>query len=716
MSSKVENLLKHLQSLQQFINARVDRYPILQEIVTELAEISMSLKRANLTIGIYSQFSIPAQGLYSLFNTSQALSQFYQIENLGMPPGEQSTYSSPAPQARSVPSVTLQANNAVGQPQTQYELAQNLLIGREHQNLKVDFRSQGAVLVALPHYRKISSIHALISPTANADINAPNWQICDLGSTNGTYINGQKITNCQILKPGDRITLAYPAPSEKAPEFIFEQPTNTTSSGNNSDKSTIPYDLICLVINPRNELSTSEKNLINALNPNKVSGLIIIADISGISNQESQSININLSTIKTWINENNPALVQAKKLDIAPFLLSPFYPQNINISDPNLQKTADSLCQSLINLAKIQSENIISSRYSVKLSSTISSIENALNTFESSLARDARRAEEQLSGKTVDDLRRQVSRVFTTVGDEKSEFFSRVRSELARSKSDSFNPFTQDESNILHKIRTFVDNLPPVVTRQGGEVCIQLQPEDGANTHHAVVQFCKLELSRWVIDEWWRICNAYGGEQGLNGLHKKSYVALNCLPSLSLSNPFSEPSELGDIQKNLDGSFREVLTSNSYYEGSSSDMMLNSAARVAIQGMSALGIAAINPFSAAIQGASAAAGLASLVGQVLNRSKLDKYKEHKLEEIVVNTKLRASSYYQSLTEYLLGRLLQDTSMALEKEERKFNRALASINEQMYAYLEDTNRCLNEYKNQQMMINQDRALLEKIKHF
>lgn len=43
------------------------------------------------------------------------------------------------------------------------------------------------------------------------------WQVCDLDSANGTYVNRQRLYGCQTLYSGDRLQLG-----KKGPEFIFE--------------------------------------------------------------------------------------------------------------------------------------------------------------------------------------------------------------------------------------------------------------------------------------------------------------------------------------------------------------------------------------------------------------------------------------------------------------------------------------------------------------
>jgi RsiW-degrading membrane proteinase PrsW (M82 family) len=44
-----------------------------------------------------------------------------------------------------------------------------------------------------------------------------SWQICDLNSANGTYVNGQRIRGCRLLQNGDRIALG-----QGEPQLIFE--------------------------------------------------------------------------------------------------------------------------------------------------------------------------------------------------------------------------------------------------------------------------------------------------------------------------------------------------------------------------------------------------------------------------------------------------------------------------------------------------------------
>lgn len=81
---------------------------------------------------------------------------------------------------------------------------QGVVIGRE-------FKCQIVINSAL--YPTVSRHHAEIKLLAGSS----QWQICDLKTPNGTYINEKQLEGCQTLQSGDRILL-----SKEGPEFIFE--------------------------------------------------------------------------------------------------------------------------------------------------------------------------------------------------------------------------------------------------------------------------------------------------------------------------------------------------------------------------------------------------------------------------------------------------------------------------------------------------------------
>jgi hypothetical protein len=53
----------------------------------------------------------------------------------------------------------------------------------------------------------LSRHHAELRPGG-----AGQWLVCDLGSSNGTYVEGERLSGCRLLAPGDRIRLGRKGP------------------------------------------------------------------------------------------------------------------------------------------------------------------------------------------------------------------------------------------------------------------------------------------------------------------------------------------------------------------------------------------------------------------------------------------------------------------------------------------------------------------------
>lgn len=63
------------------------------------------------------------------------------------------------------------------------------------------------------------------------------WQIEDLGSSNGTYVNGERIHGAHMLQEGDRISLG-----KQGPRFVFECIFAEQSQGRLTDSTTLHAD------------------------------------------------------------------------------------------------------------------------------------------------------------------------------------------------------------------------------------------------------------------------------------------------------------------------------------------------------------------------------------------------------------------------------------------------------------------------------------------
>lgn len=87
----------------------------------------------------------------------------------------------------------------------------------------------------------VSRRHAEIRPvtTTSGNLEASSlWWVCDLNSSNGTFVNGQRLVGCQVLRDGDRIVLG-----QQGPAFRFEQTQQTIETPNPSDIPDAPPPL-----------------------------------------------------------------------------------------------------------------------------------------------------------------------------------------------------------------------------------------------------------------------------------------------------------------------------------------------------------------------------------------------------------------------------------------------------------------------------------------
>lgn len=87
-------------------------------------------------------------------------------------------------------------------------------------------------------YGGVSRRHLVVRPLSQTGI----WEICDLNSANGTYVNGQRLQGNRILNAGDRIMLG-----QNGCEFSFEirslSPPCITSQTSASDVTSPPLSL-----------------------------------------------------------------------------------------------------------------------------------------------------------------------------------------------------------------------------------------------------------------------------------------------------------------------------------------------------------------------------------------------------------------------------------------------------------------------------------------
>ncbi|MCT7951718.1 PrsW family glutamic-type intramembrane protease [Ancylothrix sp. C2] len=95
-------------------------------------------------------------------------------------------------------------------------------------------------------YGGVSRRHAAIRPIANKQL---NWEICDLNSANGTYINNQRLQGSRILQTGDKIGLGI-----NGPAFIFEITTKPSSQITNPGQNDLTLTQLFPIISTGRDL------------------------------------------------------------------------------------------------------------------------------------------------------------------------------------------------------------------------------------------------------------------------------------------------------------------------------------------------------------------------------------------------------------------------------------------------------------------------------
>jgi len=95
-------------------------------------------------------------------------------------------------------------------------------------------------IVFADDYRYVSRYHAEIRPRPSKALTRllgpswPQWEIQDLGSSNGTYVNGVRLRDRRVLQHGDRIVLGPEGPEL---QFEYQPPPNFITAGSGRARS-----------------------------------------------------------------------------------------------------------------------------------------------------------------------------------------------------------------------------------------------------------------------------------------------------------------------------------------------------------------------------------------------------------------------------------------------------------------------------------------------
>ncbi len=694
--SKSDKLMQRLKVSQKFAADRISQDTAYSEILTTLNYLEGTLKSGKLPVQIVSQDKILAQTLQALLKDHLPLKETYQftigvlpeLSDSGMPPTS--------------PNLTLTTIVAGDEQHTCYELSllESQMIGR-HPSCQIRLPNDLTL---------VSGHHAELKPTSdtNRDAGYTQWQLCDRNSTNGTYVNGDRLQGCQILQNSDRISLGSPSLTEKSAMLTFEcqMPAPPPSFETDTDyRQLFDGAIVCLVIDPTQPLSMADKYFVAQASQAAISKLLVIAALPGGSIPES--IKVNLADLQTWLNNQPHQAV----LEVISLLLSPFTAKpGATVLMPHAQLNFERLCQSLETAVQGNIEDALIQYVATCFDSQLRAIEAFLHTQQVLIMQNNEQEEEQSKELSPSSLKEQGRKLLAKVNTEKDLAFRQIKTEINQSKSKLLDDLRR--SSLPYKVQEFLEELEFVETRQKGYCYIRLKvgnalesDADISVVHLAAMQLINTELKQWATDEWKRIYNPYN-EGGIKRLVEKSDKALNVFPRLTLPGSLLRHSDKLTIEPILQASIVQPFCETRYKHTTIGGYLVKN---IRMQAMQWAGLFAMiaTPLMLLLPDQHTGSGnlrgyILLLVLPVIIPCLFFSYRyerKEKSQEAVERLRKDLMGHYQSIVKSLVDKVAQHLITLLDGEERQFRDALEIINDQYQNQISELEKNQLQFKAQ-----------------
>lgn len=667
MSPKLDQLSQRIQEVQQFTT----NYSSINQELVKLADY---VKTAQLRVKIFGRFAIQAPALEKLLNTNRKLTEICQFQTFTLP-GASSASTQISPQ------LILNYASALGQ-----QARHHLLLST--QKLSIGRRSSCDIVIP-EQYVKVSGHHAEIIPAkfSSTTQTASSWQICDLNTINGTYVNGVRLQGaCQVLKPGDKITLAYPEASPKSPEFIFEDEINNASKENEIDKLIKDAEIYCLVINATQAISPEEQEFINKASNSQVEKTFIIIDMPPQDTLIDNVLQKNFTQTQSWITRQSfsksPEVVS---LTLRPFYSSSQFPQIASSSESE----NDRFCKSIENTYLNWLDTTFVEDINKQILYYISTIEQMINSHIQNIELAQQEDEVENLHKALNKAKKQKDRFWDNLKEEinfnSSRFLDKKR--------------THSIYNHLKKfIYTFQFQL--TVQEDKGRITIKFESQHTSNSGRSIndkiVNFCYQEIDKWSTEEWRRICNEYA-EGGLNKVIDSTYNTLNLIPSRNLDKSLFRLPKKVDLQRGLQDTFVEFSNDVSFNQRTSGGNLIG------LMGKSAFLFVG---------------GRYNMIAKELlafvekKATKTIEY-ESKVRESETELINDLCDYYQSIARDLVDKVMQNINRALKVETQRLDDSIEEVEEEYKSYAITLKKRAEEHKNKQRQLEQDKTELKRI---
>ena len=718
MPPKAEKLSQTIESLQLFLSRKADEREDLAEISRQLAQYNKTLKQKKLTVQIVSQEPALAQAAFDLIDGEKELKRFFQLKFDRIPPTPKQT----APKQCASIKLRQHLNNGTGlQQYKELDTNREYAIGRS---------PEADITINSKLYQGVSWNHAAIVQMTDGG-QGTQWQICDRGSTNGTFLNGQQVKDGQLLNSGDTITLACPQTGNKVAELGFD--VRVEALDLESDREyweAVDCDLLMVVLDSRKALASEVKEFVQNLNRTYISQQFLLVDTPDPKKETdiTKDADNNYKAIETWVKTE----IEDKGFELVPLYLKPFLNEDSKEEhDPRQLKKQERFIKTLGNVVKRQPENILAKRMAVKIVRSAEPVEPFLSQQQQELADKLAEAERELASLGETNLKEISKKAIAEANQNKDKFFKQLKLDISQSKAALLDSYSK--KSIVYQIQDFVDGLTPVVSNKNGQKIIQLNDDssDSNDINTSLVKFCTQSLEKWVAAEWQRISYSYGNG-GLYGLIDRLKQKTNIVPGVLSESPFSQPDDI-DVKDNFLMSFAGTNCETTHKQKSLGGYIMKQlrSQMMQVMMMATLGL--------------------SMVGITANKGKLmsgmsDYFKQYpwlfgifvcgvifllvsaynnendtKLEEAGVKLKKDLSGYYQSFTKNLLEKVIQDINLNLELEDKKIADGLDIVSEAYSDRLIEIEKKqvqiksnIEKYQTQQKSLNTELSEFEKLK--
>lgn len=716
MSYKSDKLGQRIPQLQDYIISKGAAHPVLKEVQDELPSLADTLNQGKLTINLIATQDGWASLLEQYFSQQTSLAEGFVTQV------EDSPWQLAESQVETPPTILLQNPEASAKGVSQYQLSPDLpiIVGRDPGR---------ATLLVTDRINMVSGSHASFkrAEAPNKKGMPSEWQVCDNNSTNGTFVNGQRIFGCQTLVSGDQIILGGATPEANRAVFVFEYNPVDHTALERLYQRVHSCDVLMAIVGPAQIESQVTQDLISKNSKAGLSKLYLVVMGEPVPAVTSQKLQ---------------ALAQPLKvpLEIIPLPLpaDATIPSNIVGFPAEWQTILSKMSSDMVAFSARKVEDILVNRLTLQLNALVVRIDSVLITQEETLRLQFERENQMLNGIGVDELRERMRGLLTKAKEEKDLFFRQVRVDLNSAKTSVLDPHAK--RGIQGKIKQFTDELVPAVVVKKGIKQVLLKPAENSSSENIdliAFQFCQKELGEWVNREWDRTLTEYAAG-GLNGLLQRLSSNLTVTASVinvdAINQPIPPPNLTRSLQESILGRAREEPLNEDSFGGYIMKKFRN--AWMMIGSLVALGGTILLPlmkrllpdpenapkgprgdwFSTLLQKAPylqipVYLGLILFVLYLIRDYKINR--KLALEELGTKLKTDLCSYYQSFAKDRIDRLLQEILLALEAEDQRLKSAMGRIEEQLSVQVGDIRKKLDEIKTRQQLIAKERGDVKRL---